>query len=106
MNTRSRSWRRFQRDRVIKNRMKNRAHNHVDFYRRGHYYLNDPVEWYNNMGKYIIRLKTSSSDNGDKYHKFWGEEWKDKYHTKRARLKEEIRKRLYDEIGERYHIKY
>tara|TARA_R110000772_G_scaffold2410_1_gene8365 strand:- start:68040 stop:68396 length:357 start_codon:yes stop_codon:yes gene_type:complete len=65
----------------------------------------DPEDkWFNYLGEYTGRYRKSYDFQTRKFYTEWGEQWKDKYLTRRSKLKENKLKRINEQVGQKYYI--
>lgn len=103
------NYRKHQADRVLKRRVINIPfagawYNYSHVYRRRYGIRLPEDDWFNYFGEYLYFQNTCDSINGINRERRWGYPWKEKYYTKRCRLKKVILKEINDEVRERYYI--
>lgn len=83
----------------------NSNHRSMRRYNLNRFSERDPEDkWFNYLGEYTRVYKKSISHNERKWVKDWNYIWKEKYLARRSRLKEHIKNKIDEQIGQTYYI--
>ena len=93
-------------EKFVKKRIMNiaYAHSHYVNYpgRRGYFEKYPEDKWFNYLGEYTGRYKTTPGLDDRRWND-WNESWKEKYLSRRSRLKRVTINKVNDQVGERYY---